>query len=185
MARDGAGNTTLSAPVNVTVTNDTTPPAITGVTPSGVTTTNATISWTTNEPGDSQVEYGHTTAYGSLSTLDGAFAAAHSVTLSGLNAASQYHFRVRSRDAAGNLATSGDFTFTTLDGTAPAVAVTSPASGATVSGTISVAASASDNVGVVGVQFKLDGANLGAEDTTVAVFDVLEHDDRHERQRTR
>src|SRR5206468_546717 len=34
----------------------------------------------------------------------------------------------------------------------------------TVSGTVSVTASATDNVGVVGVQFKLDGASLGAED---------------------
>ena len=40
-------------------------------------------------------------------------------------------------------------------------------SGATVSGTaVTVSATASDNVGVAGVQFKLDGANLGAEDTT-------------------
>jgi hypothetical protein len=46
------------------------------------------------------------------------------------------------------------------------VSVTSPAGGSTVSGTVSVAAGASDNVGVAGVQFLLDGANLGAEDTT-------------------
>src|SRR6266853_859883 len=47
----------------------------------------------------------------------------------------------------------------------PTVRITSPASGATVSGTISVTADASSNVGVAGVQFKLDGANLGAEAT--------------------
>jgi len=35
-----------------------------------------------------------------------------------------------------------------------------------VSGTVVVSASASDNVGVAGVQFKLDGANLGAEATS-------------------
>ena len=35
-----------------------------------------------------------------------------------------------------------------------------------VSGTIAVSADASDNVGVVGVQFKLDGNNLGSEDAT-------------------
>src|SRR6267154_6341248 len=52
------------------------------------------------------------------------------------------------------------------DTTPPTVSITAPASGATVSGTTSVTASASDNVGVVGVQFKLDGSNLGAEDTT-------------------
>src|SRR5438046_6772666 len=47
---------------------------------------------------------------------------------------------------------------------APTVSITSPASGAPVGGTIGVTASAS--AGVVGVQFLLDGANLGAEDTT-------------------
>src|SRR6267142_512193 len=52
------------------------------------------------------------------------------------------------------------------DTTPPSVSITAPASGATVSGTTSVTASASDNVGVVGVQFRLDGSNLGAEDTT-------------------
>ena len=52
------------------------------------------------------------------------------------------------------------------DSTPPSVSVTQPAAGATVSGTVSVAASASDNVGVVGVQFRVDGADLGAEDTT-------------------
>src|SRR6266581_100807 len=52
------------------------------------------------------------------------------------------------------------------DTTPPTVSITSPANGATVSGTINVTASASDNQGVAGVQFQLDGANLGAEDTT-------------------
>jgi Bacterial Ig domain len=44
--------------------------------------------------------------------------------------------------------------------------VTAPAAGATVSATTTVAANAADNVGVAGVQFLLDGTNLGAEDTT-------------------
>jgi PKD repeat protein len=38
--------------------------------------------------------------------------------------------------------------------------------GSTVLGTHTLAATATDNVGVVGVQFKLDGANLGTELTT-------------------
>ena len=57
------------------------------------------------------------------------------------------------------------------DPTPPVVSVTAPGAGATVSGAITVAASATDNVGVVGVQFKLDGANLGTEDT-VAPYSV-------------
>jgi hypothetical protein len=50
------------------------------------------------------------------------------------------------------------------DTTPPTVSITSPASGATVSGTISVTATASDDRGVAGVQFQLDGVNGGAED---------------------
>lgn len=52
------------------------------------------------------------------------------------------------------------------DTSAPFVTFTSPINFSVVSGTISVSAAASDNVGVVGVQFKLDGANLGLEDIT-------------------
>jgi hypothetical protein len=54
----------------------------------------------------------------------------------------------------------------TGDTTPPTVSLSAPAAGAAVRQTITVSATASDNVGVVGVQFKLDGANLGAEDTT-------------------
>jgi hypothetical protein len=46
------------------------------------------------------------------------------------------------------------------------VSITSPASGATVSGAITVTANASDNVGIASVQFQFDGSNLGAADTT-------------------
>jgi outer membrane protein assembly factor BamB len=53
---------------------------------------------------------------------------------------------------------------TAPDTTPPTVSITSPAGGATVSGSVTVAANASDDTGVVGVQFKLDGANLGGED---------------------
>jgi len=61
---------------------------------------------------------------------------------------------------------SGALTFTVLDTRAPTVAVTAPTAGTTVSGTVSVTANASDNTGVVGLQFKLDGAALGPELTS-------------------
>jgi hypothetical protein len=48
----------------------------------------------------------------------------------------------------------------------PTVSMTAPANNATVSGSVTVSANASDNVGVVGVQFLLGGVPLGAEDTT-------------------
>ena len=51
------------------------------------------------------------------------------------------------------------------DTTPPTVSITAPAGGATVSGTsVPVTANASDNVGVAGVQFRLDGIDLGVED---------------------
>jgi hypothetical protein len=47
----------------------------------------------------------------------------------------------------------------------PAVSVTAPVSGQTVSGrAFTVSGTASDNVAVAGVQFKLNGVNLAAED---------------------
>jgi len=44
--------------------------------------------------------------------------------------------------------------------------MTGPLAGATVSGKVSLSASATDNVGVAGVQFMLDGVNLGVQVTT-------------------
>jgi hypothetical protein len=52
------------------------------------------------------------------------------------------------------------------DATAPTVAITSPGPGATVSGAVTITATALDNVSVAGVQFKLDGVNLSSEDTS-------------------
>lgn len=51
------------------------------------------------------------------------------------------------------------------DTTPPTVSITAPGAGATVVGTNSLTAIASDNVGVVGVQFGIDSANYGAEIT--------------------
>ena len=72
------------------------------------------------------------------------------------------------RDAAGNSVTSAVLALTVdnSDAISPTVSFTSPDSGATVTGAVSVAANAADNVGVVGVQFTLDGNALGAEDLT-------------------
>ncbi len=52
------------------------------------------------------------------------------------------------------------------DSTPPTVSLTAPANGATVTGSVPVTATATDTVGVVGVQFLLDGNALGAEDLT-------------------
>ena len=80
------------------------------------------------------------------------------------------------RDAAGNTTTSAAVTVTVNnDTTAPTVVDHRAGDGATVRGTVTVSATAADNVGVAGVQFLLDGANLGAEDTAAPYSVDLEH----------
>jgi chitodextrinase len=84
-----------------------------------------------------------------------------------LTASSTYSYEVLATDAAGNLSPySNQVSATTqpLDTVPPVVTLTSPVNGAIVTATVAVTATASDNVGVAGVQFLLDGANLGAED---------------------
>lgn len=92
--------------------SDTVSPLLSGIS-SSVTTTTAQITWTTNEATDAQVDYGLTTGYGSTTALNPALLTSHTLPVSGLTANTRYHYRVRSRDAAGNLAVSGDFLFTT------------------------------------------------------------------------
>jgi len=99
---------------------DTTPPALSAVGVSQVTSGSASLTWTSSEASDSQIEYGPTTAYGSVTALDSGLVLSHAQTASGLAAGTLYHCRARSRDAAGNLAVSGDSTFTTAAPTAPA-----------------------------------------------------------------
>jgi len=52
------------------------------------------------------------------------------------------------------------------DTTPPAVSLTAPTNGATLSGATTLSVNASDNIGLSNVQFKLDGANLGSPLTT-------------------
>ncbi len=87
--------------------------------------------------------------------------------LSGLTPNMPYYFRVVAQNAAGTTrGTTLTFTTPEVDSVAPTASITSHASGASVSGAVTLTASATDNVGVTGVQFKLDGTNLGAEITT-------------------
>ncbi|MGH7751487.1 MAG: fibronectin type III domain-containing protein, partial [Gemmatimonadales bacterium] len=123
LSRDAAGNLATSVDFTfTTVAPDTTPPKITAVQAGSITQTSATITWTTDEGSSTQVEYGLTApAYGSFApaTPNTTPGTAHSQALSGLTPGTLYHYRVLSRDAAGNLATSADFTFTTASDTTP------------------------------------------------------------------
>jgi hypothetical protein len=113
-SRDAAGNLAVSANGTFTTpaTPDTIPPTISSVSVGSVSASSATITWATNEASNTQVEYGPTTSYGGQTTLNNAMVTSHIAHLTGLTAGILYHYRVKSQDAAGNLATSADFTFT-------------------------------------------------------------------------
>ncbi len=106
----GAGGPSTSA--NFTFSTSATIPMISAVGSSGVTSTSATINWTTDQPSSSQVTFGTTTAYGSSSPLNSAPVTSHSVTLTGLSPSTTYNYAVISGNAAGP-ATSANFTFST------------------------------------------------------------------------
>src|SRR2546422_606574 len=168
VARDAAGNSATSAAVSVTVDN--TPPVISSVSAFNIASSQATITWATNKASDSQVDYGPTMAYGSSTPLNSSLLTAHAVTLTGLLATTTYHYRVKSRDAAGNLATSADFTLTTLiavPDTIPPSVPTSLSASAVSSSQINLSWTAStDNVGVAGYTTSRGGSQIATTPST-------------------
>ena len=82
IAEDGWQNRTVSEDYTFTTT-DTAPPKISQVTIS-VTDSTAIITWVTDEPATSQIEYGTSTGYGMSTAMDSAMVMEHPVTLFGL-----------------------------------------------------------------------------------------------------
>lgn len=95
---------------------DTTPPVI-SVVASTPGETSATVTFSTNEPATTTIEYDTSGTYG-LQYANFALVTSHSAVLSGLTPGMLYHYRIVTEDAAGNLSVSGDYTFTTA-GTVP------------------------------------------------------------------
>src|SRR5207237_8324013 len=91
---------------------DTVPPAISSVAATSITATRATITWTTDKPATSQVDYGTTSTYGTSTTPDPTLVTGHSVTLANLTSSTTYHYRVDNNNSSGFGSSSGDNTFT-------------------------------------------------------------------------
>jgi hypothetical protein len=166
VARDTAGNQTVSAAVLVTASNDTRP-TVTITTPASGATVAGSVQLSAVAADDLQV-------LGVQFEVDG-------VSISGEDTVAPFDvwwdtsthsngphtLTAVARDAVGPRTKSAAVIVTVAnDLAAPTVTVTAPANGATVAGTISVLASATDDVGVVGVEVLLDGVRIGTEDTS-------------------
>jgi YVTN family beta-propeller protein len=173
-ARDAAGNTATSAPVVVRIGSpaDTIAPAVSitspaaGATVSGTVAVAATVS---DAAGIASVTF----------LADGVVIATDTTSPFSANwnasavANGSHTLRAEARDVAGNVGTSAPVAVTVgapSDTTGPSVSITSPAAGATVTGTVAVAATASDAAGVASVTFKVDGTVIGTD--TSAPFSV-------------
>jgi hypothetical protein len=145
-----------------TAVTNTNAPVISGVQATSVSNQVATVVWTTDESATSGVQYGTDVTYGTAVT-NLQLVTGHSVMLSNLTPATTYHYQVWSADSSGNQSSSGDFQFTTLtpDTTPPTVTLTTPTAGQTVEGAVPLTATATDSVGVAGVQFWVDGQAVG------------------------
>ncbi len=148
---------------------DLTPPEIDNTALTNVSDTGVTVSFTTNEPTTGWVSLTATGVCPCVDIYSSAIGTSHTIVVTGLTQDTPYALFVKASDAANNLSVGPEMGFRTLvtapDSTAPVVSITNPLGG-TVGGNLIISANATDNAGVVGVQFRIDGAPLGSEDTT-------------------
>ena len=170
-ARDAAGNVATSSTVGVTVDNapDTTAPTVSLTAPSNGATVSGAAVVTTATAADNKAVAGVQFRLDGISLGAEDINAPYSTIWDSRTAANGPHtLTAVARDQAGNTAISSPVgVVVDNDLSPPTVTMTAPAPGSTVSGTsVAVSADASDDRGVAGVQFRLDGTNIGAEDTS-------------------
>ncbi len=164
VARDFEGNFTTSAAVQVTVA-DQIPPTVALTAPAAGTSLGGVVTLSATAADDVAVT-------GVQFLLDGANFGPELATppyATNWNTASTapgaHTLAAIARDAAGHATTSAAVAITVSDQHAPSITLTSPADGAKVGGVVTLTAESSDDVGIAGVQFKVNGTALGAEVT--------------------
>ena len=183
---DAAGNIGTATNVAVTVSNSTSTPDTTLPTASVTSpTAGATLTGTTTVAVTAADNIGVT---GVTLLVDGNAVGApdttapYSFVFNTATLANGAHtISARASDLAGNLGTSAVVNVTVTNSTstpgdiiAPTVNVTSPTAGAVLNGSRTITVTATDNVGVVGVNLLVDGSVVGASDTTSPYSFVLD-----------
>ncbi len=114
-----AGNEVVTLPTpQPAAPVDVIPPALSNIQSTSITTEGVVIKWNTDELSDTQVEYGLDTSYGKILS-DPFLITSHSQNISNLSPDSLYHFRVKSKDLAGNQSVSADQIFRTRSNVTP------------------------------------------------------------------
>jgi chitodextrinase len=154
----------VKATVRIVVAADSTPPsAPTILTASAPSPNRVNLSWSaaTDNVGVAGYDvYRNGTRIGSSTTT--------SYSDTTVSARTTYTYHVVARDFEGNVGpASNQATVTTpdVDSVAPSVTISTPANGAIVSGTVGIAASASDNVGVTRMEVLIDGAVIATSNS--------------------
>jgi len=139
------------------------PHILSGPVVSDVTQSSAVISWVTDEPADSRVDYGRISGRPGLVATGAGWETQHSLGLTDLEPSSIYGFEVTSSDASGNRSESKAGTFQTLpipDQQKPVVAIENPGP---CQGTARILAPSTDDTGVNKVAFFMNGALLSSD----------------------
>lgn len=146
---------------------DTTPPSVTITSPANGATVSGVVNITATASDDTAVEKVQFRGGGAYLGFDASAPYTKPWDSDSVADGTQY-IQARAVDAAGNASAWVTITVTVSnnpDATPPTAAVTSPANGAVVSGTVNLTGTASDNVGVEKMQFLADGAYLGYDTT--------------------
>jgi fibronectin type 3 domain-containing protein len=168
VATDTSGNATTSPGVTVNVSNTVTAaPTV----PTGLVATpgdsKVVLNWKANPTTENITRYN---VYRIGQTFSGPWATPTEPTFTNASEVvngTQYCYTVSATNASGESASTAQVCATpqaTSDTTAPTVTLTSPANGATVSGSsVTISANASDNAGVSNVEFFVDGSLLASD----------------------
>lgn len=92
---------------------DTSAPVLSNLTLSNLTPTSVSISWQTDEPSTSRIDYGLSDDYGLFKTSGSTLSTNHTITLTGLTPNTGYHYAISNTDASNNTGSTNDNTFLT------------------------------------------------------------------------